>query len=86
RDEDFDSSYESLTALASVLGDVKPRRTSDSVIKSLPKGLYKDWKRDGSDTRCPICLDDYTPDDELMKVPLCSHWLHQGCLEVRPFF
>lgn len=58
RDEDFDSSYESLLSLAATLGDAKPRSTSEDVIKALPKGQYKDWKHADSDTRCPICLDD----------------------------
>ncbi|KAI0317835.1 hypothetical protein OF83DRAFT_1057920, partial [Amylostereum chailletii] len=80
-DEEFDSSYESLLSLAATLGDAKPRSTPEDVIKSLPKGQYKDWKHADSDTRCPICLDDYAEDDALLRVPQCNHWLHQGCLE-----
>lgn len=58
RDEDFDSSYESLIALAQSLGDAKPRATPKDVLDALPNGLYKDWQTPGCDTRCPICLDD----------------------------
>ena len=58
RDEDLDTSYEGLLALGSLLGDVKPRATASSVIELLPSAHYKDWKRPGCDTRCPICLDD----------------------------
>ncbi|KAF7973616.1 hypothetical protein HWV62_14792 [Athelia sp. TMB] len=58
RDEDFDSSYESLMTLASTLGEVRPRSTPSHVIASLPTGTYQDWRTPGSDERCPICLDD----------------------------
>lgn len=58
RDEDFDTSYESLLALAQTLGEVKPRSTPAHVINALPTGLYKDWQSPGGDMRCPICLDD----------------------------
>jgi hypothetical protein len=58
RDEDFDSSYEGLLSLANQLGDVKPRGLPDHIIKSLPRGTYKDWTTTESDKRCPICLDD----------------------------
>ncbi|THH18152.1 hypothetical protein EW146_g2788 [Bondarzewia mesenterica] len=82
RDEDFDTSYESLLSLAATLGEVKPRCTPDNVIASLPTGLYKEWANSDSDHRCPICLDDYMPNDSVMKLSDCSHWLHKGCLEV----
>ncbi|KAG5649978.1 hypothetical protein H0H81_001237 [Sphagnurus paluster] len=71
RDEDFDESYESLLSLAASLGDVKPRCTPDSVIAGMDTGLYKDWKTTGCDHRCPICLDDYKPEDCLLKLPDC---------------
>jgi len=81
RDEDFDPSYESLLALASALGEVKPKATSDRVIASLPTGVFQDWAKPDSDERCPICLDDYEPSDPVMKLTDCPHWLHKGCLE-----
>ncbi|GLB41224.1 hypothetical protein LshimejAT787_0904390 [Lyophyllum shimeji] len=81
RDEDFDESYESLLSLAAALGEAKPRCTPDSVIAQLETGLYKDWKTADSDHRCPICLDDYQPDDGLLKLADCSHWLHRECLQ-----
>ncbi|KZV63069.1 hypothetical protein PENSPDRAFT_554871, partial [Peniophora sp. CONT] len=80
-DEDFDSSYESLLDLESIIGDARPRRTDEATLKAMPKGKYAEWKQEGSDERCPICLDDYTAEDDLLKVPSCNHWLHQGCLE-----
>ncbi|KAF5381678.1 hypothetical protein D9615_005573 [Tricholomella constricta] len=81
RDEDFDESYESLLSLAASLGEAKPRCTPDGVISSLETGLFKDWKTADSDHRCPICLDDYQPDDSLLKLADCSHWLHRECLQ-----
>ncbi|KAI0047886.1 hypothetical protein FA95DRAFT_1491901, partial [Auriscalpium vulgare] len=82
RDEDFDSSYDSLLSLAATLGDVRPRSTPDSVVAALPSGVYKDWANSDSDQRCPICLDDYQESDPVLKLSDCSHWLHKGCLEV----
>ncbi|KAL5504834.1 hypothetical protein ACEPAH_7497 [Sanghuangporus vaninii] len=81
RDEDFDTSYESLLALASTVGEVKPRSTPAHVINALPTGLYKDWQSPGGDTRCPICLDDYKDADVLLKAEPCKHWCHKECFE-----
>ncbi|EIW56081.1 uncharacterized protein TRAVEDRAFT_128767 [Trametes versicolor FP-101664 SS1] len=84
RDEDFDVSYEGLLSLSSLLGDAKPRGTPDDIIESLPRGTYREWTRPGAtEERCPICLDDYQPDDPCLRVCGCSHWFHEGCLQVR---
>ncbi|KIM86611.1 hypothetical protein PILCRDRAFT_49851, partial [Piloderma croceum F 1598] len=77
RDEDFDSSYESLLSLASTLGEARPKATPNHVIAALPTGFYKDWQTADSDQRCPICLDDYKPLDPVLRLPECSHWLHK---------
>ncbi|KAF9476245.1 hypothetical protein BDN70DRAFT_767045, partial [Pholiota conissans] len=79
-DEDFDDSYENLLSLSMQIGDAKPRGTPSNVIDKMEKGLYKDWAMESSDTRCPICLDDYNPTDPVQKLSNCSHWLHQECL------
>jgi len=81
RDEDFDSSFEGLTNLAAALGEVKPRNTPNHIIAGLPSGKYGEWAAPGCDERCPVCLDDYQADDELLKITDCSHWFHRGCLE-----
>ncbi|KAL5521223.1 hypothetical protein ACEPAG_9146 [Sanghuangporus baumii] len=81
RDEDFDTSYESLLSLASTVGEVKPRSTPAHVINALPTGLYKDWQSSEGDTRCPICLDDYKDADVLLKAEPCKHWCHKECFE-----
>lgn len=81
RDEDFDQSYESLLRLGALVGEAKPRGASSSTVDSLEKAEYKDWATEDSDKRCPICLDDYTPTDPVMKLNHCSHWLHRDCLQ-----
>ncbi|TBU53011.1 hypothetical protein BD310DRAFT_183164 [Dichomitus squalens] len=82
RDEDMDMSYEGLLSLSTILGDVKPRGTPADIISSLPKGTYGDWVRPGvTEERCPICLDDYDAKDACLRVPACSHWFHEGCLQ-----
>ncbi|KIM43455.1 hypothetical protein M413DRAFT_68962 [Hebeloma cylindrosporum] len=83
RDEDFDESYESLISLAATLGEAKPRGAPPEIVEKMEKGKYKDWKTEESDVRCPICLDDYEPDDPVLKLNNCSHWLHHDCLNVR---
>ncbi|TFK50539.1 hypothetical protein OE88DRAFT_1631483, partial [Heliocybe sulcata] len=80
-DQDFDSSYETLLALASSVGDALPRSTPEHVIASMPTGFYKDWADAESETRCPICLDDYKSLDPVLKMHDCRHWLHKECLE-----
>ncbi|KAH9855515.1 hypothetical protein C2E23DRAFT_724188, partial [Lenzites betulinus] len=86
RDEDFDFSYEGLLSLSNLLGDVKPRGTPADIVSSLPKGKYRDWATPGvTDERCPICLDDYTQEDACLRIGGCSHWFHEGCLQVRSF-
>lgn len=37
---------------------MRSRATPEDVIASLPTGTFKEWKKDDSETRCPICLDD----------------------------
>ncbi|KAG9311229.1 hypothetical protein JVU11DRAFT_8306 [Chiua virens] len=80
-DELFDDSYEALLSLSSMLGEVRSRATPEEVIASLPTGTFREWKKADSETRCPICLDDYEPSDVLTKLIECTHWLHKNCLE-----
>ncbi|KAH8102001.1 hypothetical protein DFH11DRAFT_1507268 [Phellopilus nigrolimitatus] len=82
RDEDFDTYDEILIALAAILGDAKPRAAPAHIISVLPTGLYKDWQTAESDSRCPICLDDYKDVDPVLKAEPCNHWCHKECLEV----
>ncbi|KAI8973156.1 hypothetical protein BD414DRAFT_425186, partial [Trametes punicea] len=83
RDEDFDFSYEGLLSLSALLGDAKPRGTPADVIASLPRGKYSEWASPGAtEERCPICLDDYLPADPCLRISECSHWFHEGCLQV----
>ncbi|KAH9925969.1 uncharacterized protein B0H18DRAFT_1007178 [Fomitopsis serialis] len=83
RDQNLDTSYEALLELTSLLGEGRPRGLSEQVIASLPGATYREWATPGeTEERCPICLDDYTAEDAVLKVPACSHWFHRGCLEV----
>ncbi|KAI1787189.1 hypothetical protein LXA43DRAFT_720705 [Ganoderma leucocontextum] len=82
RDEDLDTSYEGLLSLSTLLGDVKPRGTPADIVSALPRGTYGEWVRPGqTEERCPICLDDYEAKDACLRVPTCSHWFHEGCLQ-----
>ncbi|CAA7262513.1 unnamed protein product [Cyclocybe aegerita] len=80
-DHEFPTSYEGILNLAETLGEVKSRSTPAEIIEKLEKKEYKDWATEGSDKRCPICLDDYAPTDPCLKLNNCSHWLHQDCLQ-----
>lgn len=44
------------------IGDVKPRATPTEVLSKMQKGVYRDFAGEGTDTRCPICLDDVRED------------------------
>ncbi|KAJ3562783.1 hypothetical protein NP233_g9355 [Leucocoprinus birnbaumii] len=80
-DDEFDASYESLLALQDALGEVKQRSTPEAVLKKLKKGKYREWAQQGAETRCPICLEDYELEDDVLKSGNCSHWMHKPCLE-----
>ncbi|KAJ7068472.1 hypothetical protein C8F01DRAFT_978487, partial [Mycena amicta] len=79
-DEDFDTSYESLLSLSGLIGDARPKGTSEDVLSGLESAQYRDWATSDSDKRCPICLDDYQPSDRVMRLGDCRHWLHKDCL------
>ncbi|KAF9450399.1 hypothetical protein P691DRAFT_632184, partial [Macrolepiota fuliginosa MF-IS2] len=80
-DDEFDTSYESLLRLQAALGEVKPRSTPEAVLKRLQRAKYREWAAEGTDPRCPICLEDYEPDDDVLKMGNCVHWQHKACLE-----
>ncbi|KAF7301843.1 RING-type domain-containing protein [Mycena indigotica] len=80
RDEDFDTSYESLLTLSGLIGEARPKGTSDETLSSLESAQYQEWATADSDHRCPICLDDYQPTDTVMRLKDCRHWLHKECL------
>ncbi|KAF5353959.1 hypothetical protein D9756_007030 [Leucocoprinus leucothites] len=80
-DDEFDASYESLLALQDALGEVKQRSTPEAVLKKLKKGKFKEWAKEGAESRCPICLEDYEMEDDVLKSGNCPHWMHKPCLE-----
>ncbi|KXN91284.1 RING finger protein 44 [Leucoagaricus sp. SymC.cos] len=81
-DEDFDDSYENLLSLQDALGEVRPRSTPEAVLRKLQKGKYREWAKEGSEIRCPICLEDYEMEDDVLKSGNCAHWMHKPCLEM----
>ena len=55
--------------------------TGREVMAKIPKTMYSALPV-GADinTSCTICLNDYVPEDEVMKLP-CGHVFHSGCIE-----
>ncbi|PPQ99421.1 hypothetical protein CVT24_005408 [Panaeolus cyanescens] len=51
------------------------------LIKEVDIGCYRDWAGYGAEKQCGICLEDYQPDDAVLRLASCSHWLHQDCLQ-----
>ena len=49
-----------------MLGEVCSKATPEEVIASLPTGTFKEWKKDDSEMRCPICLDDVSSSPSLL--------------------
>ncbi|KAH6904144.1 hypothetical protein BKA70DRAFT_1041774, partial [Coprinopsis sp. MPI-PUGE-AT-0042] len=79
-DNEFDDSYENLLALTR---DMRRTGTPQDVLETMESGVYKDWAQSDSDTRCPICLDDYGPNDSVTKLKHCPHWMHKECIQVK---
>lgn len=73
-------SSEDFLRLPGSLGGV-PRGAPPQLVQELESAQYKDWKTQDSDIHCPICLDDYNPEDPVTKLSGCSHWLHKDCLQ-----
>ncbi|KAH7338191.1 hypothetical protein B0J17DRAFT_414832 [Rhizoctonia solani] len=86
RDDEFDDSYEGLLRLAARIGEAKPRGTPSEVIRSMLSCRYADSPGARAEARCPICLDDYAPDDIVTVVKRCSHWFHRECVQVSSMF
>jgi hypothetical protein len=83
-------SFEALSELAELLGQVKPPTASKEdieksglqVIKAVLVGQYE---REGKITsncadRCLICLDDYRPEDDV-RLMTCRHAFHKDCVD-----
>ncbi|KAH8827582.1 hypothetical protein DL96DRAFT_1599521 [Flagelloscypha sp. PMI_526] len=75
------------------MGAVKPKRgTPDEIMKKLEVLVFKDVKKaktpcakgkqkEEEKERCFICLDDYDDEDEILRIPECTHYSHKACLE-----
>ena len=67
-------------------GRVTPRRRSLNEIKlphntnSFELRSYGEIGNNCVDESCCICLEEYSSEDKLKKLP-CGHWLHSDCIE-----
>ncbi|KAH7885165.1 hypothetical protein F5I97DRAFT_1810997 [Phlebopus sp. FC_14] len=83
-------SFEALWYLAELLGQVKPPTVSKEEIEKSGLEVIKgssleEYEKDGRVAsncveRCLICLDDYTPEEDL-RVLSCRHVFHRGCVD-----
>lgn len=62
------------------IGDARSRHTSAETIASLRRGSFRDFPNPSNETRCPICLDDYTETDAVLAMHPCKHFFHSDCL------
>jgi len=53
---------------------------NDSDIAALPTRTLADTTGLGEQTKCLICLDDFSDGDEIKTLP-CLHIYHQACVE-----
>ncbi|PVF96975.1 hypothetical protein CPB86DRAFT_858380 [Serendipita vermifera] len=85
-DDEFDDSYEGLMALGQSIGQVK-KGCSKETLNKLPCGKYSEFssvsndKAVGDNGNCAICLEDYKPEDNCLKLPRCSHFYHKDCVK-----
>ncbi|KAJ1643317.1 hypothetical protein IWQ61_010539, partial [Dispira simplex] len=56
----------------------RPRPASDEAISQLSKGKITPEEMAES-SECSICRDDYTPQDEVTRLP-CKHFFHETCI------
>lgn len=50
------------------------------VREKLPTVVHKESKF-VTDTVCPVCLEEYHPEDRLQQLPVCGHTFHMECLD-----
>ncbi|KAJ7550187.1 hypothetical protein O6H91_07G087400 [Diphasiastrum complanatum] len=49
---------------------------------SLPVTIYDDkFAATNEDCQCPVCLNDFEPNDKLRVLPVCSHCFHLDCID-----
>ncbi|GAQ84913.1 Zinc finger RING-type domain containing protein [Klebsormidium nitens] len=58
-----------------------------SILKGLPivsfkkEGENQTFNQGNGDNQCPICLIEFEAKDSLRKLPECSHYFHQACVD-----
>lgn len=60
---------------------MRSRHTSNEILASLRRGSYNNFPNPTNETRCPICLDDYTENDNVLAMHPCAHFFHADCLQ-----
>jgi len=83
-------SFEALSELAELLGQVKPPTASKedierSGLQVIKATMVSQYEREGKITsncaeRCLICLDDYLPEDDV-RLMSCRHAFHKDCVD-----
>jgi len=68
-----------LIKLANYL-NAKNRQRLTAWIQELPTELYDVDSFEGDQT-CSICLTDYEPEEQLRRLPECSHSFHSACID-----
>jgi len=59
-----------------------PPRATDAAISNLPLLTYRRGMYSPDSSMCPICLNNYEPDDQLRVLPCSSnHHFHRDCIE-----
>jgi len=53
---------------------------SEQLIKGLPLEKFEEGKMDKEDAVCVICLNEYTANENLKRLP-CNHHFHPNCID-----
>lgn len=62
---------------------VEPRGLDPSTIQSIPLINYKKpIKETTSGGECAVCLTEFQPEEQLRKIPICSHLFHIDCIDI----
>ena len=70
--------YEELLALEEQMGSVSTGLSPDQ-LRKLPKVSYSPHSSSPCSS-CSICMLDFTPGEELVKLPKCQHLYHCTCI------
>lgn len=68
------------------VGTENRRGASPELVDSLPltkvdETILEEVRKDEHPSTCNICLEDFQKDDEIRKLPNCSHTFHKQCID-----